>query len=324
MPSAVHTLLASLRMHRKRVLVTGATGFLGKNLVPMLLKNKYRVTVVGRSAQRTFGNEISYYTADLLKELPAGAVHAADAIIHLAGEIAIGPSLNVPRERIDHNVGMTLSVLEAARLSGKKPLVIFISTTQLYGHTKKRIATEEERPFPLEPYSASKMMCETLCVMYHALYGIPYIILRSESFYGPHQRSGMFISDTVAKMSANNHITTGSLSTRRNFSYTGDVVDAILKALNAPARAENQIYNITGTPLSMKKVVSTLAQIIGKQRGTKIRITETQNNAKPAVSVNEFATSTKKAARLLKWRARTKLKTGLQKTVDSLNQANGA
>lgn len=304
-------------MSKRHVVVTGATGFLGKNLIPALLKNKYSVAVISLDKIKIFGKSVSYHATDLTREVPTNSMSKASAIVHIAGEIAIGASLNAPRERIDNNVGMTLSVLEAARLSGSKPLVVFISTTQMYGRTKRKKVNEQEPVFPVEPYSASKIMCETLLALYADLYGIPYITLRCESFYGPHQRKGMFISDIIEKMITQENVSMGPLLGRRNFTYVGDVAEAIVLALKAPVRAHNQIYNITGLSTSLSGVFAMLQKIISRKMRKKISVAkEVGAPLHQRLKINPFAVSTQKARHSLKWHPRTHLKKGLEKTVD--------
>lgn len=305
-------------MSKKHVAVTGATGFLGKNLTLALLKNKYSVATVSLDKSNLFGKSVSYHIADLTREIPTTAMSNASAIVHIAGEIAIGASLNAPRERIDNNVGMMLSVLEGARMSDRKPLVVFISTTQMYGRTKRKKVTEQEPVFPVDPYSASKIICETLLALYADLYGIPYVILRCESFYGPHQRKGMFITDTIEKMIAQESVSMGHLLGRRNFTYVGDVAEAIVLALKAPIRAHNQIYNITGPSMSLSQIFTLTKNIVARKIHKKISITKDAAGATfpQRLKINPFAVSTHKARHSLKWHPRTPLKKGLEKTVD--------
>jgi nucleoside-diphosphate-sugar epimerase len=313
-------------MRRKNIFVTGATGFVGQNLVPALLKKKYSVHVVTKKKTRMYGQNVTYHTSDLKKEFPHVSIKDTDAIVHLASELDINQSIEMPRNRFEHNMAMTLSVLDAARKSDKKPLIVFASTDRVYGKTKRRIVTEEEPEFPIEPYTASKMTSEIAMATYANLYDIPYITLRFDSIYGPHQPKEMFISDVIHKMIENDHITTGQLSTRKNFVYVDDVVDAIVATLHAPSSAYNKIYNIGGSYSSLKDLLKIIKDIISKKLTKKITTSQDTVVRRPSkTEVNSFSLSTKKAMRLLKWRARTSLKQGLEKTVNHfLNQANNA
>ena len=304
-------------MQRKNIVITGASGFVGKNLIPLLVRKKYDVSVVGRNAKHGFGGAVPFHAVDLTREFPSEAACIADVIIHLASEIDINRSVDAPRERLERNLAMTLSILEAVRQSGRKPLIIFASTDRVYGKTKKRIVTEAEPPFPIEPYTASKILCETALATYAHLYDIPYIALRFDSIYGPHQPREMFISDVIQKMLAGGQIATGALSVRKNFVYVGDVTDAIMAAIRAPAPARNQVYNIGGSPASLRDLVRLLGNIMESRSGRKVSVTEGVSAKRSSqTEVAPFALSTAKARRLLRWQARTDLKRGLRQTVE--------
>lgn len=292
-------------MKRKKILVTGANGFIGKCLVPELRRNGFGVTVLTRKE------------ADLTKSFPQARVKGANAIVHLASSIDINHSLTDPRERLDTNSAMVLNLLEAVRNSGKKPLIIFISTDRVYGKTKRRIVTEGEPPFPLEPYTASKMVCEVMLETYSYLYDIPYVILRLDSVYGPGQPRVMFISDVIQKMRAADRIETGPLQTRKNFVYVSDVAGAIVAALRAPAKAYNKIYNIGGRNSSLRDVLQILKRIFAHREKRSILVHEKSIYTRPSkIEVAPFKLSIAKARRELHWYPKTSLYKGLTKTVE--------
>lgn len=298
-----------------KVLVTGASGFIGSRLVDALLEDAYDVHVVTRANKSPWGNRVMYHRTDLARG-PLPPLTDFGAIVHLASVIDINASLTKPRERIDQNTAMDLVLLETLRINGAKPLVIFASTDRIYGRTKKRIVREEEKPFPIEPYTASKIMGETLLELYAHLFDFPYIVLRFDSVYGPGQPRTMFISDMIQKMLVSDTIATGPLTTKKNFVYVDDVVDAIQKALTAPARAHNQAYNIGGKHGSLKFILATLQRAF-KARKRTITVQEGTGSMRPSkAEVNPFALSTQKAKKLLGWKASMPLYKGLLKTIE--------
>lgn len=298
-----------------KVLVTGASGFIGTRLVNALLENAYDVHIVTRSNKQPWGARVKYHRTDLARGPLPSLVDFA-AIVHLASVIDINASLAKPRERIDQNTVMDLVVLEALRINDAKPLVIFASTDRVYGRTKKRVVGEEEKPFPIEPYTASKIMGETMLELYAHLFDFPYIVLRFDSVYGPGQPRTMFISDMIQKMLVSDSISTGPLSTKKNFVYVDDAVDALQKALTAPRKAYNQVYNIGGKHGSLKSVLATLQKAF-KARKRTITVREEARSMRPSkAEVNPFALSTQKARRLLGWKASTTLYKGLQNTIE--------
>lgn len=306
-------------MTRKTILVTGASGFIGRNLVRALIDKKYIVHVLTRDTGRLWKGGVKYHSVDAGWGFFKKSGPKFDAVVHLAGEIAINQSLETPRGRIENNLAILLSLLEAVRTSGHKPLIVFSSTDRVYGRTKRRTVTETEPAFPIEPYTASKIMGETALQTYAALYDIPYIALRFDSVYGPGQSRSMFISDVIQKMQAADHITTGPLTTKKNFVYVGDAIDAILSSITAPHTARNQAYNIGGEHASLRQIVTAL-QSVFRAQGNTIIVKEEKKYLRPAkAEVNPFRLSTAKAQRMLKWRARTSLYKGLAATIEYLH-----
>ena len=304
---------------KTKVLVTGATGFIGTRLIHALLAGGYDVHVVTRSNKAPWGKSVTYHRTDLARG-PLPSLTDFAAIVHLASVIDINASLTKPRERIDQNLAMDLVILEAVRINAAKPLIIFASTDRVYGRAKKRIVREEEMPFPIEPYTASKIMGETALQLYAHLFDFPYIVLRFDSVYGPGQPRSMFISDMIQKMLISDSIVTGPLATKKNFVYVDDVVEAILKSLRASPGAYNQAYNIGGKYGSLKSILTVLQKAFKARRRT-IAVREEARSMRPSkAEVNPFVLSTAKAARLLKWKAKTPLYKGLSKTIEYFDE----
>lgn len=304
--------------NKKYVLVTGGTGFVGKTLVPKLVQAGYGVTVFGRVARSPFGKTVVYFRGDLADSQSLRKIGAFDTVIHLASNIDINGSLERPDAMIRDNVFMLLNLLEHFRNRREKPFLIFASTDRVYGKSRKRIVDERETPYPIEAYTASKIMGETLLETYSSLYGIPYIVLRMDSIYGPHQPEQMFISNIIRKTALLDEVPVGNLvAVRKNFVYVDDAVDAFLKVLCAPERARNTVYNIGGEHASLKKIFDIVRLAVERRRGRRIRTRfDPSLVRKSGIEVNPFRLSTKKAKRMLGWRAQTPLVKGLRLTID--------
>lgn len=305
------------------ILVTGGTGFLGAHVVSLLVKKGYRVSVVGRGkgearARRT---GVRFFRADLLRrasvENVLRKIGATDAVVHCAADLRIDYALLHPQEVLGNNVTMVANLLEGLRLRRFHPLVIFTSTDRVYGATKKRTVDEKEPPCPLEPYTASKIMGEVLLETYQALSGIPYIVFRIDSIYGPHQPSRMFVGALIEKMMKGTFVPVGDLGVRKNFVYVEDVVDAMLKALEASATARNTVYNIGGAQASFQEVADTLRKLVEERLQKKIEFRfDPALVRKGGTEVNAFRLSTAKARKNLGWKSRVSLQEGLARTFE--------
>jgi|GEM_PF-2659591 len=299
-------------MAKKRVVVTGASGFLGRHVVPALTKRGFEITTLDRSAS----DSPNHCVLDLSQEVPTKALQGVDAIVHLAGNVNIKQSIEEPHTVMRDNLAMTLNILEAVRTQEKKPLVILLSTDRVYGKARGRV-TEQSPTFPIEPYVASKLMSETALVAYANLYEIPFVIIRASAFFGPYQPRRSFIADVIQKMKESDEITVGPLKTIKDFIYVSDVADAVIAALKAPSRAHNRIYNIGGKPVSLETVLSHIKTIVERRLKKKIRVrVDRRAGSYTKHEIGPFRFSTSAAQKFLRWKQKIPLKKGLELTVD--------
>ena len=171
--------------------VTGGAGFIGSNLVDMLLERGDRVVVIDNESANT--HDEVYWNPNAMNisgdvtdfKLLKNACTDADCIYHLAADISIQYSIENPTKSYKNNVIGTLNVLEVARVLGIKK-VVFSSTAAIYGSTSEP-CVETDRPDPLNPYSVSKLAGENLMKMYNDLYGIETVSLRYFNVYGNRQ-----------------------------------------------------------------------------------------------------------------------------------------
>ncbi|TSC87212.1 MAG: putative UDP-glucose 4-epimerase [Parcubacteria group bacterium Gr01-1014_8] len=296
------------------VVVSGAAGFIGSHVCRKLSAEGLNVTALLHETA-TIPSVKNIRTNLLDAASVEKAIENCDVFIHLAGSIDINASLEAPRQRIEHNTSILMNVLETFRKKEMKPLIIFASTDRLYG-TYSGTVTEKKRPVPIEPYTAAKIMCETLLETYQRLYDIPYIILRLDSVYGPGQPRSMFISDVIQKMISSDTITVGALTIRKNFIYVEDVADAFLCAMRAPQKVQNAVYNIGGRSIALKQIAQTVKNLLEHRLGKTITIVSSHADTRPArIEVSPFRLSTAKANKFLSWKPRTSLKDGLEKTI---------
>lgn len=301
-------------MRNARVLVTGASGFLGTHVVRLLAEHGYRVSTLGRSDSAHPG--LPHYKMDLSREVPTNAVQDVDTIVHLASDVSITRSIDNPSAHITNNSAMTFNLLEACRTVKTKPLIVYLSTDRLYG--KARGSVNEQSPtFPIEPYTASKIMSEGALATYANLYGMPYIALRASAFFGPHQPRRSFIADIIQKMKEKNDITVGPLQTVKNFTYVENVASAVLLALEAPRSAYNRRYNIGGKPIALSEILAHVKGIVEKKLNKRIKIHIDRSLQLPQQNeVGPFEVVTDSAQKVLHWKQTVPLEEGLERTVD--------
>ncbi|MBY0472773.1 NAD(P)-dependent oxidoreductase [Patescibacteria group bacterium] len=299
---------------RTHVLVTGASGFLGKTLIPLLEENGYGVQTLGRG-EAPFPH-LTHYKADASVEIPCAAVEHTDAIVHLASDVAIAKSIQEPAEHIKTNLSMTLNVLEACKQAGRSPLFIYISTDRVYGKATNTV-DEESAVFPVEPYVAAKLMSETAVATYAHLLGMSYAIIRTSAVFGPFQPRRGFISDMICKMLEQDSITVGPLQGVKNFTYARNFADSILRLLEAGPTALNRIYNIGGAPYSLSHMLETARNIIERQDGKHITVHIDESIKIPDKhDIGPFRLSTQAAQERLGWKESVSLEEGLEKTID--------
>lgn len=301
-------------MKRKCVLVTGASGFLGAHVVSLLRAKHFDVRTIGRGRAPHTG--ITHTRADLSRAVSKNVVRRVDAIVHLASDVNIARSIEHPEEHIQHNLSLTLNLLEACRGAGVKPLIIYLSSDRVYGKARGTV-TEQSPTFPIEPYVASKLMSETVLATYANQFAIPYIALRASAFFGPHQPRRGFISDVIQKMIEGDEIRVGPLTGVKNFTYASNVADAVHAALVAPQRSHNRVYNIGGKPVSLSEVLQLLKTIIENRLNKQIRIRTDRSIRLPAQNeIGPFRLSCSAARTALHWKEVVPLREGLERTVD--------
>jgi UDP-glucose 4-epimerase len=249
----------------KKALVTGGAGFIGSNLVDLLLEKNYEVMVVDNesanshdeyywnSKAKNYKFNLSEHTTTLT-EMCKGC----DYIFHLASDVSIPYCIENPDKSYLNNVSSLCSVLEAARRA-QVDKVIFSSTAAIYGLTDK-VCLETDNPDPLNPYSVSKLSGEHLMKMYYDLYGLKTVTLRYFNAYGPRQPKtgqyapvmGIFLDQ---KKDGKSLTVVGDGKQTRDFIHVSDIASANLAVAEKDVDVYGEIYNIgTGKATSVNQI----------------------------------------------------------------------
>lgn len=300
------------------ILVTGGAGFIGSHLVRQLLALGHEVTVLdnlstGVRAHLPANGFVFWELDDRAPETRARIMgEHFDAIVHLAGQTMVDVSIRDPHFDASENVMGTVNVLEAARLSGVKR-VIFASTAAAYGNVEARLLPLRE-DLPLEPlsfYGLTKVMVERYLALYHALYGLDYVVLRFANVYGERQGDkgeGGVISIFAKRVAHGDPLTIfGSGGQTRDFIYAGDIANGIVHALTT--EHANTAYNLsTQTETSLNDLVTLFGKAVGHELHPVYQPAR-EGDIYRSILDNE------KAKVFMDWRPKVSLEEGLRRTV---------
>ena len=320
-------------MAGRRVLVTGADGFIGSHLTESLVRAGYDVRAfVAYNSFNSWGwldnspadvkASIEVFSGDVRD--PNGvelAMQDCNAVLHLAALIAIPYSYHSPDTYVDTNIKGTLNVLQAARRN-EVERIIHTSTSEVYG-TAKFVPITEDHPLQGQsPYSASKIGADQLAFSFYAAFGLPVVIARPFNTYGPRQSARAVIPTVITQIAGGKRlIELGSTSPTRDFSYVEDTVDAFVHALQSDKGIGEVINFGSGFEISILDVVKTVAEIMGKE----IEVVSDIHRIRPSKSeVERLWADNSKAKQLLGWSPHfagldgfTK---GLSKTIEWFNK----
>jgi dTDP-glucose 4,6-dehydratase len=294
----------------KKILVTGADGFIGSHLVEALVRQGYatRAFVLYNSfnshgwldscAPDVVGR-FEVFSGDIRD--PNGvreAMRGCDAVLHLAALIAIPYSYHSPDTYIDTNVKGTLNILQAARDLGVGR-VIQTSTSEVYG-TARFVPITEEHPLQGQsPYSASKIGADQLAFSFHASFGLPVVIARPFNTYGPRQSARAVIPTIITQLAnGKTRLKLGAVTPTRDFNFVRDTVAAFLAALNS-SKGVGEVVNFgSNYEISVGDTAREIAGIMGVD----IEIETDEERLRPADSeVERLWADNQKAKSLFGW-----------------------
>ena len=313
----------------KKILVTGADGFIGSHLVESLVNQGYKVKAFVLynsfnkwgwldSLDNSVLSEIEVFAGDIRD--PYGvknAMEGCDAVLHLAALIAIPYSYHSPDTYIDTNIKGTLNILQAARELNVKR-VIHTSTSEVYG-TARFVPITEEHPLQGQsPYSASKIGADQLAYSFYTSFELPVITIRPFNTYGPRQ-SARAVIPTIITQLANGveSLKLGSVHPTRDFNYVQDTVDGFIAALNAE-NIEGETINIgSNFEISVGDTAKVIAELM--QKNISVEMDDVRLRPKDS-EVERLWADNKKAADLLHWKPNygglEGFKAGLSKTIE--------
>ena len=311
------------RLRGRRVLVTGACGFIGSHLVERLVREGARVTAFVRYTSRGDIGLLRFAPAEVQNaiEIVAGDLRDADAVraacrgqgvvFHLGALIAIPYSYVHPREVIETNVIGTLNVLEGARAHGVGR-VVNTSTSEVYG-TAQRVPIDEDHPRAAQsPYAASKTGADQIARSYHRAFGTPVVTLRPFNTYGPRQSDRAVIPTIIAQALTSGRVKLGSLAPTRDLTFVSDTVEGFLRCATASGVLGEEINLGTGTEIAIGALAERIIALVGRP----VRIAREKARVRPPASeVERLISDYGKARRVLGWKPAVSLDRGLRETI---------
>jgi NAD dependent epimerase/dehydratase len=308
----------------KKVLITGAEGFIGSHLTERLVALGAEVkALVMYNSFNTWGwidtfrpgekNKLHIICADIREaDLLKSTLKDIDIVFHLAALIAIPYSYASPSSYIKTNIEGTLNLLQAARDHGVEKF-LHTSTSEVYG-TALYIPIDEKHPLQGQsPYSASKIGADMIAESFHRSFDLPVTTVRPFNTYGPRQSLRAIIPTLIVEMLSNNKIQLGSLHPIRDFTYVSDTVEGFLKTAETDD-INGEVINIgSAQGISIGKLAEKLMKMMNK----KITIESEEKRVRPPQSeVNQLICNNNKAKKLIDWQPKMSLDEGLEKTIN--------
>lgn len=308
----------------KKILVTGAEGFIGSHLTEELVKKGYLVKAFVLYNSFNSNGWLDTLPKDIMDSVeifqgdirdPHGvkkAVEGTDAVFHLAALIAIPFSYHSPDAYVDTNVKGTLNVLQAARENGSEKVLV-TSTSEVYG-TAQYVPIDENHPYQGQsPYSATKIGADRLAESFYRSFGLPVTIVRPFNTFGPRQSARAVIPTIIMQLIAGRQeIRLGSLTPTRDFNYVKDTVNGFVSIYEAGKTVGQEINIATRQEIS----IGALADELIRQINPKARVVCEEQRLRPEKSeVNRLLGDNTKIRELTNWQPQYTFQQGLAETI---------
>ena len=299
-------------------LVTGGAGFIGSHLAEELVRRGQRVRIVDSlitGARRNVAHVsgVDFLEGDLADAgVAERAVQGIDYVLHQAAIPSVPRSVADPVTSHRANVDASLKLLVAAREGGVKR-VVYAGSSSAYGNTSTLPKREDMPTHPLSPYALQKLVVEQYCRLFTELYELETVTIRYFNVFGPRQDPGSPYSGVVslfatALLEGRPPIMYGDGEQTRDFTYVANVVDGVLRAVEAPGAVGEVVNVATGGRISLNELLRTMSRIVGSR-------IEPVFKAPRAGDVRDSQADISKAKTLLGYAPTVTLEEGLTRTL---------
>ena len=317
-----------MELKEKRILITGAAGFIGSNLTDSLLEKGAEVIGIDNLFNGRLENlegafkysKFEFHKGDIRDlNFLLDIFKDVDIVYHEAAFTSVPQSVKMPENCNDVNVNGVLNVLNAARRMDVEK-IIYASSSSVYGDTPTLPKREDMRRLPISPYGVAKLACEAYMQVYHQVYGLKTISLRYFNVFGPRQKDSTYsgvIAIWLGNIIRKEDLTIfGDGTNSRDFTYIKDVIQANLLA--AKQNVSGEIFNIgAGSPITLTDLAKLILKIT-KKGNLKIIYTE----PRPGDIIHSYA-DISKAKRLLKFNSAFNQEQGLKEYFRWYNSVYG-
>lgn len=318
------TLTVKKLFSKKRILITGASGFLGFNLIRNFSSIDCELILQSRNVRKikklkSYRATIKIFTGSLEKSsFTNKLVRNVDYIFHFSGHSGATASMDNPQLDLRSNCLSALNLLDSCRRYAPQAKLVFAGSRLEYGIPKKLPVTEQTPFSPNTIYGIHKLTISHYVRLYAGNFGLKAVYLRFPNLYGPHKvkdhlsKNYNIINYFIDQLLLNKPISIyGSGRQTRDYLYVDDAINAMFSAITNP-KAYGQVINIgTGKEISFKDAINLVYKVVGKG---KVKYLPWPPSWKD-IETGNFSGTYKKAKALLNWRAGTKLKEGIFKTV---------
>ena len=305
-------------MSQKRILITGGAGFIGSHLAEDFVKNGYSVKIIDDFSSGSVNNILGLFNYKNFKmirgsitdkELISKATSNVNVIFHLAAQIHVDRSIIEPRHTFEVNTLGTLNILDAA-LENDIELVVYASSSEVYG-SAKYVPMDEDHPLnPASPYAASKVAADRLCFSYYNTYKLPIVVVRCFNTYGPRQRDTGYAA-VIPKfirraLSGLPPVIYGDGKQTRDYMYIKDAVSAYKLVMKSYENVVGKAVNFgTGKEIAILELANTILDLCEKE--------ETPTHVAPrAGEVKRLCADVSLAKKELGFTPKYTIKTGLK------------
>ncbi|AST56852.1 NAD-dependent dehydratase [Thermoanaerobacterium thermosaccharolyticum] len=316
-----------MNLKNKKVLVTGAGGFIGSHLAEKLVEIGVNVKAFVRyNSNNNWGwlekskytNEIEVYKGDIRDyDSIRDAMKGVEVVFHLAALIGIPYSYISPLAYIKTNIEGTYNVLQAAR-DLETSRILITSTSEVYG-TAKYVPIDEKHPFQGQsPYSASKIGADRLAESFYRSFNMPITIVRPFNTYGPRQSARAVIPTIITQLlTGKEEIKLGALTPTRDFNYVKDTINGFIEIAKSDKTIGEEINIATQKEIS----IGQLAEELIRQINPNAKIVCDEKRLRPEKSeVNRLLGSNEKIKKLTNWKPQYTLEQGLTETIEFIKQ----